>query len=737
MAFLFKTKAAPLCLFLFFSFQPIISSEPLLSKFTDSDGEDIKVGLVLSGGGAKGIAHIGVLEVLEKAGIRVDYISGTSMGSIIGALYSIGYNTDEMRELAVSTTWDELFTDRPNRRLLSMYEKELNDRFILSFPISERGINLPTGLVAGQNIFAWLTRYTWPALHINDFSELPIPFATVATDLETGEAVVFRDGYLPDAIRASISIPSAFIPHSIDGRSFLDGGLIRNLPVREVLDMGADYVIAVDVSTPLRPSDQLNSITSILNQAVHYRIIERINEQKELADMNIEVRDLDNYHAADFDMAAEFIDIGYNTAMQFFDQLQTIAMKQHRTSEPAPEINLNQSEDLFIKQVSISGNDLVPDEIMMTELNLIAGTYVSSDDIDHIVNQLYSTRLFSLISYRLYNLDDNAFHLELRVIESTDDSFRFGARYESPTHASVLLSTSFRNLFLRGTNLRMNLRLGRDTEFTTDFITVGRAASRIGINTRIEYKREQIDYFSEGTRISSLTSHLLRGDIFAGTFMNKNSLMGLGVRGDINRFSDTINPDEIPFSDSDYHAIYGKFLLDTYNRRSFPNRGQFIMIQATFSDEMILSPVSFNEQHIYGNFLYPVHSSVTLSHSMYLGRSFGEHLPWEYWFSPNRHHRYAGFIRFGGYGRYELTGRNIQMISAGVQYEFYRHRFIKFDAYVGNIFDNWDWDIRNNHYRTGFSLAAGALSILGPLELRVSTSSSNSLIYELQIGYDF
>jgi NTE family protein len=737
MAFLFTTKAAPLCLLLLIATPFYASTEPLLSNMPDRAEEDLKIGLVLSGGGAKGIAHIGVLEVLEEAGIRVDYISGTSMGSIIGALYSIGYSPGEMRELAESTSWDELFTDRPNRRLLSMYEKESDGRFILSFPITDRGINLPTGLVAGQNIFSWLTHYTWPVLHIEDFSELPIPYATVATDLESGEARVFRSGYLPDAIRASISFPSAFMPHTIDGRSYLDGGLIRNLPVQEVLEMGADYVIAVDVSTPLRPSDELNSISSILTQAVNYRVIERVNEQKELADLNIEIRALDDFHVTDFNMAAEFIEFGYTEARLHLDQLQSIAMKQTAELKSVSGNFLNHTDELFIKEVSVTGHDLVPEELILTELNLLSGNDVSPGDIESIVNQLYSTQLFNLISYRLYSLNDDTFHLEFRVIENNDDSFRFSARYETQTQASILLSTSFRNLFLRGTNLRMNLRLGRDAEFTTDFMTITGAVSRIGINTRIQFKREQIDYFSDGTRISSLTSHLLRGDIFAGTFMNKNSLVGIGVRGDISRFSDTINPDGIPFSETNHHAVYGKFLLDTYNRRSFPTRGQFIMLHAAISDEMFLSPVSFNEQHIYGNFLYPIHPSFTLSNSLYLGRSFGEELPWEYWFSPNRHHRYAGIIRFGGYERYELTGRNIQMISAGIQYEFYRHRFIKFDAYAGNTFDNWDWDIRNNRYRTGFSLTVGALSILGPLEMRVSTSSSNSLIYELQIGYDF
>jgi NTE family protein len=714
------------------SFSYPVSSNP----DTTDKHQDLKVGLVLSGGGAKGIAHIGVLEVLEEAGIRVDFISGTSMGSIVGALYSIGFTTDEMRHLAETTDWERLFSDRPYRRLLSMHEKEMNDRFIFTFPITERGINLPSGLVAGQNIFSWLTHHTWPFLDFEDFSQLPIPYATVATDIETGEAVVFREGYLPDAIRASISFPSAFKPHEVDGQSLLDGGLIRNLPVQEVLEMGAEYVIAVDVSTPLRPSEELTTITSILTQAVNYRIIEKVNEQKDLADYNIEVRELDEYHVTDFNRSAEFLEIGVNSARKHLDKLIEIAGMQHRPGSGHADRSYNR-EDVYIDQVSVTGNRDVPSELILSEVELLRGRFVDSGDVESTINQLYGTQLFDLITYRLYKLDNDRHHLEIRVIENRDDTFRIGARYESQTQTSFLLNTSFRNLLQRGSTLRFNLRLGRDASFISDFLTIRSSASRIGFNARLKYEREQVDYFSGAERISGLTSHLLRGDLFTGTYMNRDFLIGIGIRGDINIFSNTFNADAIPFSDVNHHAVYGKFMIDTFNRRSFANRGQFLLLGAAFSDELIFSPLNFNEQHFYWKGLHNIHDAVTLQHTVYLGRSFGEELPWSYWYSPNRQHKDIGMIRFGGFGRYELSGRNIQMVSAGIQYEVFRHRFLKFDAYVGNVFDNWEWDVGSNRYRKGFSLSAGALTILGPLEFIVSASSRNTFLYEIQIGYEF
>lgn len=723
-------------IFTFFLFTSTFSNPVSSDPDSLDNNQDLKVGLVLSGGGAKGIAHIGVLEVLEEAGIRVDYISGTSMGSIVGALYSIGYTTDEMRYLAETTDWERLFSDRPHRRLLSMHEKEMNDRFILSFPITERGINLPSGLVAGQNIFSWLTHHTWPVLGIEDFSQLPIPYATVATDIETGEAVVFREGYLPDAIRASISFPSAFKPHKVDGRSLLDGGLIRNLPVQEVLDMGADFVIAVDVSTPLLPSEELTSITSILTQAVNYRIIEKVNEQKALADHNIEVRELDGYQVTDFNRAAAFLEYGVNAASQHLDKLNEIAGKQHQSGNGSTDRSYARNE-VYIDRVSVTGNRDVPSDLILSEAELLRGRFVDSQEIEYTIDQLYGTQLFDLISYRLYQLDDNSHHLEFRVTENTDASFRIGARFESQTQTSFLINTSFRNLLQRGSTLRFNLRLGRDASLISEYMTIRSSASRIGFSARLKYEREQVDYFNGAERISGLTSHLLRGDLFTGTYMNRDYLLGIGIRGDISIFSDTFNADEIPFSEVNHHAVYGKLLIDTFNRRSFPSRGQHLLLGATISDELLFSPLNFNEQHFYWKGLYNIYDAVTLQHTIYLGRSFGDELPWSYWYSPNRQHRDIGMIRFGGFERYELSGRNIQMVSAGIQYEVFRHRFLKFDAYLGNIFDNWEWDVGGNRYKTGFSLSAGALTILGPLEFIVSASSRNTFLYEIQIGYEF
>ncbi|MEL6842188.1 MAG: patatin-like phospholipase family protein, partial [Bacteroidota bacterium] len=197
-----------------------------------------KIGLALSGGGAKGLAHIGVLKILEENGIRPDYISGTSMGAIIGGLYSIGYTTEQLEEMAYSLDWGSYFSDRVPEYYRPIEDKLSPAQYQLSFPLHEGKPELPKGLIAGEKLRLLLTRLTIPVHDTPNFDQFGIPFSCVATDLVSGEGIVFRSGDLPDAIRCSASIPSVMEPSQQDETMLVDGGLVRNFPVEDVLAMG-------------------------------------------------------------------------------------------------------------------------------------------------------------------------------------------------------------------------------------------------------------------------------------------------------------------------------------------------------------------------------------------------------------------------------------------------------------------------------------------------------------------
>ncbi|MCK5440282.1 MAG: patatin-like phospholipase family protein, partial [Maribacter sp.] len=272
-------KIVTIILFLFLAFQ---------TQSQDSEHKgNPKIGLVLSGGGAKGMAHIGALKVIEEAGVTIDYIGGTSMGAIVGALYASGYSASELDSIFRNIEFNKLISDNLPRGVKTFYEKEDSERYAIKLPFDNFKIAIPSAYSGGQNIYHELVRYLYHVKDINDFSELPIPFVCIATDVETGEEVLLNNGYLPEAIMASGTLPSLFEPLTVNGRVLIDGGVVNNYPIEEVKKMGADIIIGVDVQHGLRDRNALLSATEILLQINNYRAAEYMIEKSELTDIYI------------------------------------------------------------------------------------------------------------------------------------------------------------------------------------------------------------------------------------------------------------------------------------------------------------------------------------------------------------------------------------------------------------------------------------------------------------------
>ena len=268
-----------------------------------------KVGLVLSGGGAKGIAHIGVIEVLEKAGIPVDYVVGTSMGSIVGGLYAIGYDIQVLDSMVRNQNWSFLLSDKVYRDNLSFPEKEMTEKYILSFPFGRGKENrMPAGFVSGQNVYHLFSDLTVGYHDSLNFEELPIPFACVAANIIDGKEVVLKQGDLVQAMRASMAIPGVFTPVHLDSLILVDGGIVNNFPVDVAKAMGADIIIGVDVQSDLKKAEQLNSLPGVMGQLIHLLCMNKFEENLKLTDLYIKP-DLNEYSAASFNQELSLIHI--------------------------------------------------------------------------------------------------------------------------------------------------------------------------------------------------------------------------------------------------------------------------------------------------------------------------------------------------------------------------------------------------------------------------------------------
>jgi NTE family protein len=240
----------------------------LFSFSQELEQEDLKVGLVLSGGGAKGLAHIGTLKVIDSLGIRIDYVAGTSMGAIIGSLYASGYSGKEIDSIFKGVNFDDIISDNLPRKAKTFYERDNSEKYAVTLPFKKFKVKLPRALSRGQNTLSLLTKLTLHVSDIDDFSKLPIPFFCVATNIENGEAVYLESGSLPQSILASGAFPSLFQPVRIDDKVLIDGGVVNNYPIDELKAKGVDIIIGVDVQDDLETREQLQSATKILLQII-------------------------------------------------------------------------------------------------------------------------------------------------------------------------------------------------------------------------------------------------------------------------------------------------------------------------------------------------------------------------------------------------------------------------------------------------------------------------------------
>lgn len=451
-------KNAFIVIFLFFSF----AFSNLLAQ---SKIERPKVGLVLSGGGAKGMAHIGVIKAMEEAGLYPDYITGTSMGSIIGALYAIGYSADEIKEIALGIKWENVLTNDIPLDKVAIEEKAFYGRYFIELPIQNKQIGLPQGLIEGQELTMFLNKITRPAHGITNFHDLPIPFECVAADIEKGESVVLRSGSLPLAMRASMSIPTFFTPTLIDSTLFVDGGLIRNFPVQEALDMGADIIIGVFVSSDLDKKEDLTSMVAVLSQSAFIMSAHDTNEQIKLIDIYIEP-DLKGYSTGSFWDGAAIIEQGEKAGQEFLPVFKHLADSLNKFGPVRIPKKLIVNYDYVFNTIHIEGNTKVPNEFILGKLRIEENDTINIDELESRINLLYGTLYFTKIGYSI-NRDDKS--LTIRVKEAPPGSIKIAAHYDSDNKAGININLTSRNFLFHSSRFIMEYDLAQNPKFDINY----------------------------------------------------------------------------------------------------------------------------------------------------------------------------------------------------------------------------------------------------------------------------
>lgn len=712
---------------------PIMASEIETESDAEIKNPEIsgpKVGLVLSGGGAKGIMHIALLRAMEEVDMPIDYIGGTSMGAIIGGLYAIGYSADELEEIVRSADWDKLLSDDVSRRYVPIEEKQWDSMYMISLPIIDSRISLPTGLIGGQEISKLFTRLTLPVHGITDFNKFPIPFVAIATDLSNGDPIVMRSGHLPDVLRSSMAIPSVFAPHEIYGKRTIDGGVARNFPVTDVLEMGAEYVIGINVSDTDQRADTLSNIISILDRTVNYKIVETTLDQARLVDHLIEP-DIGDFSMVSFDAIPEIIRISKEAVEEYKPRLKVIADSLNRLrSGDVQRLNYEKVDSIFVSEIKIHDQKMTQERVVLSELGIEPFTKVTPSRIENGIDRIYSLQFFHTVTYRLEPVD-NGHILHVSVKEKLEDQFKVGLRYDNREKSSLIFNATFRNAYKPSSTIRLNIRLGEETSYDGQFFYYVGFKPKLGVNLRANFSTIRDDFYGlDGTLSASAETESVFGEFWVGPVVSSTLVMGVGLKEEMFRLQRYIGDFE-EFRDWKYnHSLKAFLWIDTKNDGVFPTNGQ--MLRADFVQTMpwFGNSIDYREYSARWENYIPMGSHVTgLLHfqSFTISGDAPVHL------RPFM----GGIENFPGYYENELQGEWLKSAQIGAQIELFKNRFLIPSFAVGQASPVGEIDLELYPLIYSWSLVGAARTVVGPIKIGISGSERHDLLYDLRVGFDF
>lgn len=705
--------------------------------------EDVKVGLVLSGGGAKGLAHIGVLEIIEEAGVRIDYIGGTSMGAIVGALYASGYTAKELDSLFRVVDFNQLIQDNLPREAKTFYEKEDAEKYAVTLPFNRFKISFPSSLSKGQNVYNFLYELTGHVSHIDNFSELPIPFFCIATDVETGQAVELDSGFLPQAISASGALPSLFGPVMINDQMLIDGGVVNNYPVDEMRKRGAEIIIGVDVQDSLKDRSDLKTAITILTQINNFRTINDMKIKRGKTDIYINPK-IEDFSVISFDRGAEIIQSGRDRALMFKDTLKALAQRQKKTERKT--VLKTRSDSLKIYEVSISGNEEYTRSYILGKLKIQPPAETTYKKFNEGINNLAATGNFTQINYHLSEDDKGRKKLNLKLVESeTLNLLRLGVHYDDLYKSAALINVTKKRLFQKNDVVSLDFILGDNLRYNFDYYIDKGYHWSFGLRSKYSsFKKNVRNDFLVSSLMSDSFTFLNNAELdyqdftnqaYVQTLFGQIALLGMGVEHKKLKWqSETYgmgqnSEEKTVFEDTHYYSTYGYLKIDSFDDKYFPAKGLFF--EGSFNFYLFASGMNkdFEQFSIakakFGYALSPLKRlSVNLSAEggFKIGGSTTKTLDFMlggYGFQPINN-----FAHFFGYNTLALRGDTYLKSTALARYELFRKNYIMAAANIANVgdklFTSIEWVDRINY--KGFALGYGIDTFIGPVELVYSFS---------------
>ena len=702
-----------------------------------------KIGLVLSGGGAKGFAHIGVLKEIEKAGIKIDYISGTSMGAVVGGLYATGYSATQIDSIFTATSFQELIQDYIPRTSKSFYEKRNDELYAVSLPFNKFKVSVPIALSKGMYNYNLLTKLTQSVRNITDFNKLPIPFLCIASNIESGEQVLLNKGYLPEALLASSAFPSLFSPVEINGKMLIDGGVTNNYPIAEVKKMGADIIIGVDVQDDLKDRNYLTEATRILVQISNFGMVARMKDKVALTDVYIKP-EVAQYSVISFAEGKEIIQKGQEAAFLVNEKLLKLGDLLHYKQQSLKI----ESDSLNLQQIVVNDLNNYTRAYIIGKLGFRQGSKIAFNDLKNGINKLNATQNFRTINYELSKANNESDELKLTLTESKNRTFlKFGLHYDGLYKSAILANLTQKKLLFKNDILSIDIGLGDNFRYNLDYYIDNGFYFSFGIKSRLnQFNKNVASDFSNGTLLTQLGINTINIDFFdftnqvyLQTIFEQKFQIGIGLEQKFLKIqSNTLGTSNKTFENNDYFSVFGTIKYDSYDDKFFPKKGwgfngdiQTFIYSTDYSNLFnrfsIVKADAGIAQTFFKNYTVKLQSEVGFSVGQKSISFF------DFVLGGCGFNMINNFKHFYGYDFLSLAGNSYLKTLATLDVEVYNKNHLNFSANFANIQDNL-FDKANfisiPKY-SGYAIGYGLESPLGPIEIKYTWSP------ELRKGFTF
>lgn len=716
-----------------------------------------KIGLTLSGGGAKGLAHIGILEAIDSAGLKIDYITGTSMGSIVGALYAMGYSGDTIETLAHRLDWDNLFANQPALTDISYEEKSEYNKYIIEIPFEYGKPKLASGVITGEQLWLELARLCWPAKDVRDFSQLSIPFKCVATDVATGDIVTLDTGHIVSSIRASMAIPSIFTAVKIGDRKLVDGGVVRNFPVITAKEMGADIVIGSNVAGGLRKADKLITPFDVLYQLGFYKDADDFKKARKECDIYIH-HDLENYSAASFGSVDSIIAAGKAKGREMYPVFKHLAdsLNALYPSGPFVKDRLPFTPDVELTSIGVNGLVHSDEKFFRGRMNLQPDGCYSPQQLSDAVRNVFGTRFYKEITYDLLPDGPAKSRMQVNVEENPLTYVKVALHYNTYTNASAIVNLTQRNFIVPNSRSFVTAAISENPRLRAEYFKYLGRKRDFGFGAGIYFENNGLNIYEDFRRAQQYRFNYGNAEIHMQYALSRIMSIGVGSRWEYFNYRPTFEADEEIRGNTNQLNGFLQFGVNSLDRKIYPRRGTDLQFETGYvfnqhsslrayrsgsevhTDSLGLAFNNYQHVMLQAKYYFPLGKESALQFIAGGGVNHNYDQPVVNGYllgglNNVAHHQ----LPFPGIYEGEVITSSAAMLQLAYQREIMRNVFLV--PRVGVALYDFINDVNAKYkYLSGYSMTAGYNSRLGPIEASLMYCDQDGRLRGyVNIGFNF